>query len=173
MYTIFTLIVLWVVFVSYNQIKDMDFIQKNEQKKDLDKVETKEEAKDLELEVEEVLEKNIKETQELLNVIDSEELYEWFDEIQDVFREFEELNKTFTPDMFSQNLRVWSQWEYVENLENFLSHKGFLNRKSSWIYDQELVEAMREFLIQTCNWPSDNMWILGPLARECIESSLE
>ncbi len=80
----------------------------------------------------------------------------------------------YTKEMFSHNLYLWVIWEekYIKYLQNFLKDKSYYQYDINWIYDNNTINSMKNFLHKECNWSLTTQWFLWPKARVCIESVL-
>jgi len=70
----------------------------------------------------------------------------------------------------ADGLRVWSQWEEVEKLQDVLTSLSFYTGSLSGQFDETTRVWLRNALIASCDWPESTQWIFGPLAKECIDN---
>ena len=72
--------------------------------------------------------------------------------------------------IFTETLQAGSTGNWVSNLKDILSVLGYYRWELSPDFDEETRIALRNTLIQECNWPESTKGILGPQARSCINT---
>lgn len=78
----------------------------------------------------------------------------------------------FDISMFDENLWIWSKWQKVEILQKYLKEEWFFKSEINGIYDKNTVSSFNKYLTEKCGWSKTNIWILWPLARDCLKQNL-
>ncbi len=68
------------------------------------------------------------------------------------------------------DLRLWSSWEAVSDLQRVLGTLQYYIGDITWNFDEATWEALTNALRTECWWPASTRWIFGPLAKTCIDS---
>ena len=71
---------------------------------------------------------------------------------------------------FTNRLEVWSEWEEVSRLQWFLWSMEYLESEPTWVFDEETRVALRDTLMEKCDWPESTQWVLGNQAMACINN---
>lgn len=67
-------------------------------------------------------------------------------------------------------IQLWSSGESVTALQEVLQNLDFFKGDISWKFDENTRLALVSALKEKCFWPETTKGILGPLAKQCIDS---
>ena len=66
--------------------------------------------------------------------------------------------------------RKWDSWTGVESLQKVLRILQTYTWDITWDFDEDTRLALRDALIEWCEWPASTSGIFGPLAKDCVDN---
>lgn len=71
---------------------------------------------------------------------------------------------------FKTYLNLWHEWEDVKMLQDLLQSMWYYNFEITWKYDGETKKAVKDMLINECDWPETTLWVFWVQAMECFNN---
>ena len=86
---------------------------------------------------------------------------------EEVSYETQQVSQVYT---LIANLRIWSEWPAVSDLQRVLGQLQYYTGEVSGEFDEGTSQALIDTLKSECSWPESTRGIFWPLAKECIDS---